>query len=283
MARVAEPIVDSHVHYWDPAARHHDWLADVPPLNRRFGPEDIDYGRHEVRAQVFVQADARDEEALDEARWVARLADADSRIRGIVAFAPLQLGADVASHLDALGREPLVKGVRRLLQDEPVEAITDPAFLAGVRLLAQRDLSFDICVRHAQLPAVARLVEACPETRFVLDHVGKPPVAAGILDPWREQLASVASRPNVVCKLSGLSSEAASDWQDADVAPYLEHALEVFGPSRCMVGSDWPVATLQTTLERWFDLVLAVLEPLTADDRAAVLAGTAERFYRLAT
>lgn len=274
-------LVDSHVHFWDPVARHHDWLADVPELNRRFAPADYGAGHHALVGIVFVQADCRDDEALAEARWVSDLAGSDSRIRGIVAYAPVHEGAGVEAHLDALAELPLVVGVRRLLQDGPLEAITDAALIRGVRLLAERQLRFDVCIRHQQLPAVIELAEACADTRFVLDHLGKPPVAAGVLDPWREQLTRLASYPHVACKLSGLTTEAAPGWQEADLRPYLEHALEVFGPQRCMVGSDWPVATLQTTVERWFDIVVDVLAQLPAADQVAVLGGTAAAVYGL--
>lgn len=279
---MAYSIVDSHIHFWDPVARHHDWLAEVPQLKRRLGPEDYDAGEHELRGFVFVQADCRDEEAFGEARWVAELAGSFPLIRGIVAYAPLQQGGAVERYLDTLADEPLVVGARRLLQDRPVEEITDAKFIEGVQLLAERNLRFDICIRHAQLPAATELVEACHDTLFVLDHLGKPPVAAGTLDPWREHMTRLASHPNVACKLSGLSTEASPGWQDGDVVPYLEHALEVFGPKRCMTGSDWPVATLATTVKRWFDIVVEVTAQLPQDDRAAVLGDTAEAIYGLA-
>ena len=277
-------IVDAHVHYWDPLAHYHEWLSEVPPLNRRQGPADYDPGHHGLDGFVFVQADCRDEEALDEVRWVAELAASFPLIRGIVAYAPLhEGGAAVERHLDALADQPLVVGTRRLLQDRPIEEITDRRFIDGVRRLAERNLSFDICIRHVQLPAATEVVEACPDTRFVLDHLGKPPVAEGALDPWREQMTRLAAHPHVVCKLSGLSTEASPGWRDADVVPYLEHALEVFGPARCMTGSDWPVATLATTVERWFDIIVGVVNQLPEGDRAAVLARNAEQFYDLAT
>ncbi len=115
----------------------------------------------------------------------------------------------------------------------------------------------------------------------MLDHLGKPPVASSCLDPWRADLARIASFPNVACKLSGLATEAAPGWRAVDVRPYLEHALEVFGPQRCMIASDWPVATLSTTVERWFDVVLDVLAELSPDDQQSVLSETAIATYGL--
>ena len=267
--RTVGRVLDAHLHLWDPSERHHDWLEGQPALRRRFGPSDVDAGRYELAGAVFVQADCRDDEALDEVRWVQGVAQ--PLVRGIVAYAPVHRGAAAEPALDALAEEPLVVGVRRLLQGGPVEAIVEPDLVEGMRLLAERDLMFDLCVSHDQLRAVARLVEASPGTSFVLDHLGKPPVAAALLDPWRDDIARLASFPNVTCKLSGLATEAAPGWTSANVRPYLEHALEVFGPTRCMLGSDWPVVTLAGTMEGWFDAVLDVVSELPADETSAVL------------
>ena len=274
-------LMDAHVHFSDPDARHHVWLEEHPRLRRTFGPDDLDAGRHELIGAVFVQADCRDDEALDEARWVERLAAEHPLIQGVVAYAPVHRGGAVQRHLEALARNPLVVGVRRLLQGHPTELITNSSLVRGVRLLADWNLSFDVCVTHDQLPAVATLVRSCPRTSFVLDHLGKPPVASGEVDPWRENLARIASFPNVGCKLSGLATEAPSRWRETDVRPYLEHALATFGPRRCMIASDWPVLTLRTTAERWFDVVLEVIAELRPEERAAVLRETAIDTYGL--
>jgi L-fuconolactonase len=276
-------ILDAHVHFWDPAARHHDWLADEPALQRRFGPEDLDGGHHELSGAVVVQADCRDDEALDEVRWFATLAAEHPVVLGVVAYAPVHLGAAARGAVEAVAAEPLVVGVRRLLQGEPLALLRSPELLDGVGLLEDAGLPFDVCVTHEQLPAVAGLVAACPRVSFVLDHLGKPPAASGALDPWRADLARVAEHPNVVCKLSGLTTEAGPDWTETGLRPYLDHALDVFGPGRCLVGSDWPVASLATTVERWFDLVLAALDGCTDGERAAVLHGNASAVYRLPT
>jgi L-fuconolactonase len=270
-------VFDAHLHLWDPSERHHDWLEEQPALRRRFGPEDVDAGRHELVGAIFVQADCRDEEAFAEVRWVRAVGW--PLVRGIVAYAPVHLGRAVESALDALRAEPLVVGVRRLLQGRSPEAIADPQLAEGVRLVGEIGLTFDVCVTHEQLPAVATLVEACPDTMFVLDHLGKPPVADSLLDPWRDDLDRLARFPNVTCKLSGLATEAGGRWTRASTRPYLEHALGVFGPGRCMVGSDWPVVTLAGTMVEWFDAVLDTLASLTPEDADAVLRGTARAVY----
>ena len=275
-------LLDAHLHFWDPAARHHDWLTAHPPLQRRFGPEDLDTGAYELTGAVVVQADCRGPEALDEVRWLTELTRDNPLIRGVVAYAPVDRGRLAWGDLAAVAANPLVVGVRWLLQGRPAEEITGTALMGGLRLLAEWDLTFDLCATHDQLTSVASLVEACPQTSFVLDHLGKPPVASGQLDPWREHLARIASFPNVACKLSGLATEAAPGWDAGDLRPYLEHALEVFGPERCMIASDWPVVSLAATAGQWFDVVLNVIAQLPAQQRAAVLSGTATAVYGLA-
>ena len=176
-------------------SRSHDRL--IEPLQRRFGPEDLEVGRHELVGAVVVQADCRGEEALDEVRWIAGLAGEHPVIRGIVAYAPLHLGRDARAALEAVAAEPLVVGIRRLLQGEPTGLLRAPELVEGIRLLEAFGLPFDICVTHDQLPAVADVIAACPDVSFVLDHLGKPPVAAGALDPWRDDLARIARSARV--------------------------------------------------------------------------------------
>jgi L-fuconolactonase len=275
-------LLDSHVHFWDPAARHHDWLGAFPALLRRFDPDDLDPGGYELSGVIFVQADCRDDEALDEMLWVSELAVSHPAVRGIVAYAPVQNGARAADHLTVLANAPLVVGVRRLLQGKPAAALADPALVAGLRLLPEFGLTFDLCATYDQLPAVISLVHSCPETSFVLDHVGKPPVARGEVEPWRSSLAELAASPNVVCKLSGLTTEAKHDWSPPDVLPYLKLALDSFGPHRCMFGSDWPLASLRTPYEGWVEVVLESISGLPPRDQEAVLRGTAANTYGLA-
>jgi L-fuconolactonase len=151
-----------------------------------------------------------------------------------------------------------------------------------VNELAGLGLTFDACVTHEQLTPVTALATRCPDVTFVLDHLGKPDVAGQRLDPWRADLAALAEEPNVVCKLSGLTTEADHDaWTPEDLRPYLEHALACFGPERCVVGSDWPVATLATSYEGWFEVLLDFLAELEQPEREAVLAGNASRVYGL--
>jgi L-fuconolactonase len=279
-------IVDAHLHVWDPDRLDYPWLGDVPALDRRFGPADLDLAGLgpdlTFAGAVFVEAGRRDGQALAEVEWVEGLATQWPHLLGVVAHASLERVADVDGELRALIKHPLVRGVRRNIQDEPPGFAVGADHVAGMRRLADHDLPADLCVRHHQLPEVIDLVGQVREVTFVLDHLGKPDVRAGRLDPWREHISRLAAYPNVYCKLSGLATEADHRaWRDDEVAPYLAHALAEFGPDRCMFGGDWPVATLATGYARWVSVVRAALGDRTEADRAAVLAGTAARVYRL--
>jgi L-fuconolactonase len=280
LSRGAAELVDAHVHFWDPGARDHAWLAATPELDRPFLPAQLDPGRHTIEAAIVVQADCRSEQALDEVAWFGALAEDEPRIRGVVAFAPLEHAGLLGPHLDALLEDPLVVGVRRLLQAEPVEFLERRDLIAGIRRLAPLELTFDACVVHRQIPALTGLARACPDVTFVLDHLGKPDVRGRRLDPWRADLRTLGRRANVVCKLSGLGTEAGPGWTAATVRPFLDHALEVFGPERCLYASDWPLVTVDGSHERWTDAVLDALAPCGAGERAAVLGETARRIYR---
>jgi L-fuconolactonase len=155
--------------------------------------------------------------------------------------------------------------------------------VSGVTRAGEAGLTFDICVRHRGLRACIELVRRCPGTTFVLDHAGKPDIRGGVLDPWRAHIAALALLPNVVCKLSGLVTEAdPTRWTPAALQPYVDHLLGSFGPGRLLFGSDWPVVKLAASYRRWLDVTRELLEPLSDAERAAVMGENARRVYRLA-
>jgi L-fuconolactonase len=275
-------LVDAHLHLWDPGRFRYPWLADLPSLDRAFEPAELDTGGHRLTGAVFVEAGRAAAQAGDEIRWIGQIAAGWPVLRGAVAHADLERGEEVAADLRRLAAVPLVRGVRRNLQDEPPGFATGAGHVAGVRALAGYGFSADLCVRHSQLSEVTALVARVPQVIFVLDHVGKPPVRSGAARQWREDLRRLAGHPNVVCKLSGLTTEAdPARWRPGDVLPYLRHALAEFGPDRCLFGGDWPVATLATTYGRWVDVVLDALAGYRPAHREQVLTGNATRIYRL--
>ncbi len=200
-------------------------------------------------------------------------------------WAPLEHGERARSFLDALARiGTRIKGVRRILQSEPDDFGMQPDFVRGVRLLPEYGLSFDICINHRQLKAAIELVRACPETAFMLDHIAKPDIRDHVLDPWREHMRELASLPNISCKISGVATEADHGaWAPDDIAPYVLHAIEVFGEDRVAFGGDWPVALLATSYRRWVETLDVLTRGLSPTARAKLWAENARSFYRIGT
>jgi L-fuconolactonase len=280
------PIVDAHVHLWELPQFPRPWLGSLPALNRPFGLADYreQTSGLPIAGMMYVETDVAPPYALLEAQWAVSLAETEPRLRGVVAAAPLDDGLQVRPYLEALAAlGPLVKGVRRNLQDErDPEFCLRRDFVAAVRLLEAYGFSFDICIRHDQLPTVTALVRQCPAVLFVLDHLGKPAVRERQLDPWRDRLAALAALPNVACKLSGLVTEADwHRWQPENLAPYVAHALAAFGPGRVLFGGDWPVVTLAATYRRWVETLDALTGHLSPDERRQLWSENARRWYRL--
>ena len=210
------------------------------------------------------------------------MAQEETRIRGIVAHASLQDGEGARPHLQALAALPLVKGIRRLIQDEPLGFCTQPDFVRGVQLLPEYGFSFDLCIYHPQMGDVLELVAQCPDVTFLLDHIGKPGIAAGIMQPWKDQLRELASRPDIHCKLSGVTTEADhANWNRDELRPYIEHVLDCFGPDRVIFGSDWPVVDMAADYRTWFDIVQESISHFSAQDQQKIMHDNGVRFYRL--
>ncbi len=275
-------MIDTHVHLWDPALLRYPWLKDLAALNKSFLVDDYmtAAGGRKPDGIVFVQAGTAEEDFLAEAEWVASMEH--PLIKGIVAGASIEEGEGVRGHLEALTKIPLVKGVRRLIQDEPDDAFCmQPSFLEGLRCLPDYDFSFDICIYHRQLANAIKMVEACPEVDFILDHLGKPGVKLGLHSPWREEIREMARLENVVCKISGLITEADhEDWKAEELKPYVHAVLEAFGPDRVFFGSDWPVLNLASDLGSWHEM-LKDIDFGDACDRMKFFESNAQRVYKL--
>jgi L-fuconolactonase len=279
------PLIDSHVHFWDPARLPYPWLAEAPAIAGPHTPDLLAAGAGKAMPArlVFVQAECARDRWLEEVRWVESLARAEPRIAGIVAHAPMDAGPELALILGELKTHPLVHGVRHLIQDQAdPQFCIRPAFVAGVQAAGGQGLGFDLCCRSHQLPAIIELVRRCPQTTFVLDHAGKPGIARRELDPWRGHIAALAALPNIVGKLSGLVTEAdPAGWTIEDLRPYADHLLATFGPSRLLFGSDWPVVNLAGGFCRWLDAAEALLSSLSPAGRQAIFHDNAARVYRL--
>ncbi|TMJ39210.1 MAG: hypothetical protein E6G89_10605 [Alphaproteobacteria bacterium] len=185
------PIIDSHVHLLNPKNLDYSWTRNAPSLNRQALPDDLMRAADPVRIDrfVFVEVDVDFPQHLEEAAWIEGLAHSDRRLAGMVAALPLERGKAVEVELDQLRRHKTLRAVRRLIQNQPdPEFCIRPDFIAGLKLLAPHDLAFDVCILHHQMPNAIKMVRQCPEVRFVLDHIGKPAIKAGIFDPWRQHL-----------------------------------------------------------------------------------------------
>jgi L-fuconolactonase len=279
------PIVDTHLHIWDLTRLRYPWLAGVPMLNKSHLIEDYRRacGDVAIAKMVFVQCECDPAQFQQEAEWVRAVARTEPRIRGIVAWAPLEKGGAAEADLARLAADPLVKGIRRIIQFEPdITFCLRPAFVRGVQLLHAHGLSFDLCINHLQLSNTIKLVRQCPDVHFVLDHIGKPDIKSGRLDPWRDELRELSRMENVWCKLSGLATEADhAKWTAADLRPYIDHVIECFGFDRVMFGGDWPVSTQATTYSRWVATVDEALLGCAPEELRKVYVATAEMFYRV--
>jgi L-fuconolactonase len=278
-------IVDAHHHVWDLGVRDQDWLTGpaLAPLRRDFllGDYQSVADANGVAASIVVQTVTVPGETPE----LLALAAVSDLIAGVVGWTDLT-APDVADKIAALTEMPggaKLVGLRHQVQGEPdPDWLTRPDVLRGLAVVAQAGLVYDLVITAVQLGASARAAAAVPELTFVLDHLGKPPIAAGRTEPWAQDLRDLAALPNTSAKLSGLVTEADwRYWKVADLRPYAEVALDAFGPAGMMFGSDWPVCTLAAG----YPDVLAAANDLTAGlspaEREAVFAGTATSVYGL--
>mgnify|MGYP001160645643 CR=1 FL=1 len=278
-------IVDSHVHYWDPAQMRLVWLDAQTLIDAPVQPDSVPAGGSgwTVEKIVAVQSSVISQQALVEAEWLSSLAAQDSRIRAIIAFAPVEEGANVRAWLDRLKVLPMVRGVERPLKTEAAGFAVSPAFIEGVRALADYGWSFGISAKTEQLGDATALAQACPNVQFALNHAGYPDIAGKAFETWRNAITPFAALPNVVCKLSGLLALADNlNWTPPDLQPYIDHVIASFGVDRVMFGSNSPMYRLAgSTYAAWADVALRAISKLGAADQEKIFTGNAARFYKI--
>ena len=276
-------IIDTHLHLWETNRLSYPWLAAVPTLDRPFLMPEYSQAMagHTLEKLVFVQADCLPEQYHEEIIFAAEQATAHPSIQGIVAYLPLEKGLALQVELELLQQNKLIKGVRRMTENEPELCLT-PDFLAAVRLLPRYNLSLEVCIKPFQTAQTLKLMQACPETLFVLDHLGKPDIKNGGLIAFQQNLSRFAAFPNVVAKVSGLLTEAdPATWQPEHLKPYLYYAIDTFGFDRLLYGSDWPVVNLAGGLQHWLDALCLLLKGCTVDETDKLFYQNAARVYRL--
>ena len=275
------PCIDAHHHLWRYTAAEYSWITgEMRGLRRDFLPDELrqEMQSSGIQATVCVQARQTTQETASLLRFAAEY----PWIAGVVGWADIA-AEDFPARLGALLRSPKLKGLRHVLQDEPDPSFAlRPDFQRGLAALKGTALAYDILIHAPQLPVAAQMIDKHPDQVFVLDHLAKPKIAAGEISPWREHLCALAQRPNVWCKLSGMTTEANwTQWTLDDLRPYLDVALEAFGPGRLLAGSDWPVCILASSYSQWWQVLRAWAANLSATEQDSIFMRNAAEVYRL--
>lgn len=276
-------IIDAHQHFWQlDLPFQYGWLhtPEHKAICRSYLPADLKTHLDAcgIQKSVFVQT----QHDVAENRWVLKLAEQNDFIAGVVGWVDLA-SEECESQLAEFKDHPKFVGIRHVVQDEPNEDfIVQPDVLRGLKVLQKHGVPYDLLFYTQHLKHAATLGAELPELPMVIDHLAKPKINDQVTAGWIDDLKAAAKFPNIYCKLSGMITEANWEtWQPSDLKPYVESALEAFGPERCMYGSDWPVCELAGSYQRVFNALVEVLGPISESDRAAIFGGTAEKFYGL--
>lgn len=273
--------IDAHHHLWHYSAEEYDWIDDSMAILRRdFLPDDLAAEMHTAGVDGAIAIQAR--QTLEETRWLLSLAERSDVIRGVVGWAPL-MEKNFAASLEKLSVNPKLKGLRHVVQAEPDEKfLLRKDFNEGIETMRRTGLVYDILIYERHLLQTIEFVDLHPDQAFVLDHIAKPRIREGKLEPWAERMRELAKRENVSCKLSGMVTEADwSQWTPASLRPYLDVVVEAFGPRRLMAGSDWPVCLVACGYAQWFGVLGEYFSAFSEEERSAIFGENATRMYQL--
>ena len=271
--------IDAHQHFWRYSAEEYDWIDDsMASLRRDFLPLDLKPELDAAGFDACIAVQAR--QTLEETRWLLELADENPFIAGVIGWVDLR-AESVREQLAELSENPRLVGVRHVVQAEPDDRfLLRPDFLRGIAALQEFDLTYDILIYPRHLPVAVEFVSRFPQQHFVLDHLAKPFIKAQTIEPWASNIRELARFPNVFCKVSGMVTEADwTSWKPEHFQPYLETALQAFGPDRLMIGSDWPVCRVAGSYSKVMSLVIEFLDQHAPDAREKLLGGNAQRAY----
>ncbi|WP_224705720.1 amidohydrolase family protein [Devosia aquimaris] len=271
-------IVDTHLHLIYPERFTYPWLSRRPSINKPWSVETYfaEAKALGVEAALHMEADVADQFMPAETEFAL---SQPGIVGAIAACRPESMS--FVDHIEQLSEHAHVKGVRRILHEAPDDLSQSDLFVENLRHLPDFDLSFDLCVRHDQLPIGQMLAEKAPDVTFILDHCGVPDVTGEGLDPWRDHIRSIARLPNMMAKVSGIVAYSGADWTVETIRPYVEHIIECFGWDRVVWGSDYPVVMLTGTLTRWVEATRQIIQHASADEQAKLLHRNAERIYKL--
>jgi predicted TIM-barrel fold metal-dependent hydrolase len=280
------PIIDTHQHLWDLSLFRLPWLEGGGKLQQSFVMNDYFQATEglNVVKTVYMEVDVAEDQLVQEAEYVLDLCQRDDNpmVGAVIGARPTS--TDFPAYVKRFAASPYIKGVRRVLHGggTPEGTCLQPNFVESIRLLGEHGLRFDICLPSTQLLEGAALADLCPNTRFVLDHCGNANVQVKEREQWRRDIAEVAKRENVVCKISGIVASANPDnWTPDDLAPIILHCAEVFGKDRLIFASDWPVCTLAASLSQWVNALKTIVQDWTEMDQRKLFHDNALRFYEL--
>lgn len=272
--------IDSHQHFWKYHPIKNSWIEDhMKVIRRDFLPDDLHpiLEKNTIDGCIAVQADQSEEET----EFLLSLAENNSFIKGVVGWVDLK-SENIKERLSHFAKFNKLKGIRHIVQAEPDDYMLDEKFQRGISFLDQFNLTYDILVFPSQLSAAIELVDNFPHQKFVVDHIAKPLIKEGKLEPWKTEMISLAKSPNVMCKISGMVTEADwSSWESGDIKPYLDVIFNALGPDRIMFGSDWPVCLLAASYEQQLEIVETYISSFSPEDKNKIMGGNALNFYNL--
>ncbi|MEK4007779.1 amidohydrolase family protein [Paenibacillus sp. FSL H3-0333] len=274
--------IDAHQHYWKIDRDDYGWITpEIPVLFRDYLPADLEpeLMKHGISRTIVVQAAP----TVEETEYILELSGQAESVAGVIGWLDLA-SPSFQAEFERLSRHPKFTGLRVMIQEmaDPGVLLTRP-YIEALSYLAERDVPVDLLVLADQLPQLIEMLEQVPGLRGVIDHLAKPPIASGSLEPWRSQMAEVAGHPGIYCKLSGMVTEAdPQGWKQEDFTAYVHAVLELFGPERVMFGSDWPVCLMAATYEEVVGILRTALQGrLSTEEMEPVFGANAVRFYKL--
>jgi L-fuconolactonase len=272
--------IDAHQHFWKYDPLNHAWINnEMSAIQKDFFPEDLAplLRQHDIEGCVTVQVEQTEEEN----HFLLSLASQNAFIKGVVGWIDLK-APNLEERLQYFKQFPKLKGFRHIVQGEPKGFLTNRKFIEGVKKLAHYDFTYDLLVYHYQLGEAIEFAEQLPDVKIVVDHIAKPPIKSGESAVWGSDIMELAAFENIVCKISGMVTEAAwKTWRHEDFNPYLDKVFENFGAERIMYGSDWPVCLVAATYQQQFTIVQQYISRLSFSEKQMVMGENAETFYNL--
>jgi L-fuconolactonase len=273
--------IDAHHHLWKYSSKDYPWMSEgMEAIRRDFLVDDLNQTLSEAGINGAVTVQAR--QTLIETDWLLQLASASKIMRGVVGWVPL-VNSRVQDDLERLASNKKLKAVRHVIHDEPDNFfILREDFNRGIALLERFKLKYDVLIFERHLPQTIAFVDRHPEQIFIVDHIAKPRIKDGDMEPWRGALTDLARRENIYCKLSGMVTESNwSFWTESELQPYVDVVLTAFGPKRTMFGSDWPVLLVASSYKRWVETVHRMIRSLSDDEQKWIMGQTAKAVYEL--